>query len=128
MKIERAPRQTPAGASQDSSAADSRQSTAGGLERRVWEELAPRLIHPTKLAFIQLLLESGEPLALRELAEATKIAEGPAEQHCRRMEAAGVLEVMSAGARPEGGPQESFYFFPEPAEPPPASPPTDESD
>jgi hypothetical protein len=123
MKIEKSPRQTPEGASQGGPAARPTQSTAGGLERRVWEELAPRLIHPTKLAFIQLLLESGEPLALGELAEATKIAKGHAEHHCRNMQAAGALEVVSPATRREDEEEEPFYFFPKPAEPATASAP-----
>jgi DNA-binding transcriptional ArsR family regulator len=85
----------------------------GGLERMVWEELAPRLLHPTKLAFIQLLVESGEPLSVGELAKAVKIAKGHAEQHCRRMQAAGVFEVVKAVGRAEGEGGEPFYFFPQ---------------
>lgn len=89
----------------------------------VWEDLAPRLLHPTKLAFIQLLLESGEPLSLEELAESVKIARGHAEQHCKRMQAAGVLEVVSPVTRREGEGEKPFYFFPEPLESAPASAP-----
>jgi DNA-binding transcriptional ArsR family regulator len=119
MRIRKVPRQTPEGPSEGSAVAGTTPAglpAEGGLERTVWEELAPRLLHPTKLAFIQLLLESGEPLSLGELAEAVKIAEGHAEQHCRRMQAAGVIEVVAADPV-EGDGEEPFYFFPKPARP-----------
>jgi len=92
----------------------------------VWEELAPRLLHPTKLAFIQALLEAGEPLPLAELAEVAKIAKDHAEQHCKRMRTAGVLEVVKVASRAEGEGEEPFYFFPSPAEPVTATPTTPE--
>ena len=121
MKIEKVPKQTPQVVPQGSPTARSAPSMEC-LERMVWEELAPRLLHPTKLAFIQLLLESGEPLSLGALATAVKIAKGHAEQHCRRMQAAGVLEVVDAVDRAEGRGEEPFYFFPKTAESATASP------
>jgi hypothetical protein len=45
-----------------------------------------------------------------------KIANGHADQHCRRMQAAGVLEVVNAVDPAEGEGEEPFYFFPKPAE------------
>lgn len=115
--------QTPGAPSEGSAVAGTtlRSPAAGGLERMVWEELAPRLLHPAKLAFIQLLLEAGEPLSLGELAKAVEIANGHAEQHCRRMRAAGVLEVVKAVGRAECEGEEPFYFFPKPAEPGPTA-------
>jgi hypothetical protein len=89
--------------------------TRTATDEYVWTQLAPRLLHPTKLTFIQLLLESGEALSLGDLAKAVKIAHGLAEQHCRRMQAAGVIEVVSAADRVEGDGEEPFYFFPKPA-------------
>jgi hypothetical protein len=119
MRIRKIPKQTPWASSGGSAVAGTPPGSpaAGGLERMVWEELAPRLLHPTKLAFIQLLLEAGEPLSLGELAKAVKVAKGHAEQHCRRMQAAGVLEVVNAVDRAVGEEEEPFYFFPKPAEP-----------
>jgi predicted transcriptional regulator len=112
MRIGKIPKQAPEGISGS--------PAAGGLERMVWEELAPRLLHPTKLAFIQLLLESGEPLSLGELAKAVKIAKGHAQQHCRRMQAAGVIEVVSVTAGAVGKDEEPSYFFPKPPKATPA--------
>jgi hypothetical protein len=115
MKIERSPKQTPEGAVQSSPPAGCRPSAPGGLESMVWEELAPRLLHPTKLAFIRALLEFGEPLSSRDLAEAAKIAKGHADYHCKRMLMAGVL-VASVCPRADGEKEETCYFFPEPTE------------
>lgn len=121
MRIRKAAKQTPEGLA-IAGTSPGTAGSGGGLERMVWEELAPRLLHPTKLAFIQLLLEAGEPLSLGELARAVKIANGHAEQHCRRMQAAGVLEVVDAVGRAQGDGEDPFYFFPKPAEPATASP------
>jgi predicted transcriptional regulator len=116
MRIREAPKQTPEGLA-IAGTSPGTVSSGGGLERTVWEELAPHLLHPTKLAFIQLLLDSGEPLSLGELAKAVKIAKGHAEQHCKRMQAAGVLEVANLVDRADGEGEEPLYFFPKPAKP-----------
>src|SRR4051794_39630558 len=126
MRMGKIPKQTPEGPSEGSAVVGTTPGSpaAGSLERMVWEELAPRLLQPTKLAFIQLLLESGEPLSLGELAKTVKITKGHAEQHCKRMQAAGVLEVVNAVGRAEGEGEEPFYFFPKPVEPATVSPST----
>jgi DNA-binding transcriptional ArsR family regulator len=98
--------------------------TRTAIDEFVWTQLAPRLLHPTKLAFIQLLLKSSEPLSLAELAEAVTIAKSHAAQHCRRMQAAGVLEVVTAVDRVEADGEGPFYFFPKPAEPATAASPS----
>jgi hypothetical protein len=115
MKIKRSPKQTPEGGVQNSSPAGCRPSAPGGLESMVWEELAPRLLHPTKLAFIRALLESGEPLSAWDLAEAAEITKGHADYHCKRMLMAGVL-VETVGPRAGGEKERPLYFFPEPAD------------
>lgn len=117
MKIEKTPKQMPVSVPQGGPAPSSRPPAAGGLERVVWEHLAPRLLHPTKLAFIQLLLEAGKPLSLRELADATKITKDDAQPHCKAMQTAGVLEVVRAVDREDDEGKEPFYFFAEPVEP-----------
>lgn len=52
-------------------------------------------------------------MSLAELAKAARIAKDHAEHHCNKMEAAGVLEVVSVvpGAAGEG--EEPSYFFPQ---------------
>jgi Helix-turn-helix domain len=84
--------------------------------RFVWEELAPRLLHPSKLAFIQALLKSGQPLTLGELADAAGITKEHAKHQCKSMQRAGVLVVRSVAPRSEGEEEEPSYFFPEPTE------------
>lgn len=111
MRIERTPEQIPEGGPGSIPTAGSQPSASGGLDGMVWEELAPRLLHPTKLAFIQALLEFGEPLPLAELAEVAKIAEDHAAYHCERMRRAGVLNIVKVAARAEGEGEEPFYFF-----------------
>lgn len=82
-----------------------------GVERFVWEELAPRLLHPAKRAVIQTLLQQRRPLSLNELADAAEVTAEYAAYICRSMVTAGVLEVsaeLSAG----GDGDEPSYFFP----------------
>jgi predicted transcriptional regulator len=118
MRIKKTARQTPDGLPLSSSvSAPGPSISSDEQERFVWVELAPRLIHPTKLAFIELLLAAGEPLSLEELAEAVKTDRGHAEHHCKRMEAAEVLEVVGVAARAEGRGEEPSYFFPKPPKP-----------
>lgn len=127
MKIGKIRKQTPQGPPGAKGGATAEMSpeepAARGLERRVWEELAPRLLHPTKLAFIQLLLEAGQPLTAGELAKAVGIATGHAERHCIKMETAGVLEAVRFIPRAENQGKEPFYFFLKAAEPVSAPPP-----
>ncbi|MFL5341635.1 MAG: winged helix-turn-helix domain-containing protein [Solirubrobacterales bacterium] len=114
MKIGKVRKQTPQGPPAQGGATagtSPEEPAAGGLERRVWEELAPLLLHPTKLAFIQLLLEAGKPLTAGELAKAVGIARGHAEHHCIKMEAAGVLEAVISIPRAENQGKEPSYFF-----------------
>jgi len=91
-------------------------STSAGLstedEHFVWEKLASRLIHPSKLAFIHALLEHGRPLTLGELAEAAEITEEHARHQAKSMKEAGVLEVVSVAARADGKVDDPSYFFP----------------
>lgn len=93
-------------------------------ERFVWEKLAPRLLHPSKLAFIQALLRHGLSLTLTELAEAAGITREHARHQCKAMQRAGVLEVVSVGGRPDGKDDEPSYFFPKPSQTEPSTPPS----
>ena len=89
-----------------------------GNERFVWEVLVPRLLHPSKLAFIRALLEHRHPLSLTDLADAAGISIDHAAYVCKSMATAGVLEVvgMTPGSDRQG--DEPFYFFPKPPEAP----------
>jgi len=105
MRIEKTPRQTPEGFR--------RAGGSGASEERfVWEVLAPRLLQPSKLAFIQALLRHGRPLTLGELADAANINEEHADYQCKSMQRAGVLEVVSVAPGGSGEDDEPSYFFP----------------
>jgi hypothetical protein len=79
----------------------------------VWRSLAPRLIHPSKLAIIQTLLRAGRPMVPVELAGEVGISVELARYQCRSMKGAGVLEIVHITPRSEGG-DEPSYFFPKP--------------
>lgn len=112
MRIEKTPKQTPGGLS--SSSPDDREVQE--RKRFVWEVLAPRLLHPSKLAFIEALLKHGRPLTLGELAKAAEIGEEHARYQCKSMQKAGVLEVTSVAPRADGEGDEPSYFFPSPSQ------------
>jgi hypothetical protein len=119
MRIESTRKQTPQG-SAPGSAGD---QLATEKERFVWEVLAPRLLQPSKLAFIQALLRHGQPLTVGALAKAAGISESHAGYQCRSMQRAGVLEMVGTAAHADGeGGGETFYFFPELSEEPGLSP------
>jgi hypothetical protein len=87
-----------------------------GNERFIWEVLAPRLLQPSKLAFIQALLETRQPLCLTELAEIAEISVEHARYQCNSMVTAGVLEVVQRTPRDDGDGDEVSYYFPKPAQ------------
>lgn len=86
-------------------------------ERFVWEVLAPRLLHPSRLALIQALLKHRRPLTLGELAEAVEITKDQVDHECRSMQEAGVLETVSTVPIAGGERDEPSYFFPKNDEP-----------
>jgi predicted transcriptional regulator len=109
MRIEKTRRQAP----QSSQPPNSTDREAEERQRFVWEKLAPYLLQPSKLAFIQALLEHARPLTLRELAEAAEITKEHARHQCKSMQMAGVVEVVN-GDHADGIADEPSYFFPEP--------------
>jgi DNA-binding XRE family transcriptional regulator len=119
MKIEKARKQTP----WSSLPTNSTDSPPSEEVRFVWQVLAPRLLHPSKLAFIQALLGHGRPLTLNELAKAAEIGEEHARYQCKSMQRAGVLEIVSTSPRADGKGDEPSYFFPKPPQAAPASSP-----
>lgn len=79
-------------------------------EQYVWTQLVPRLLHPSKLTIIQALLREGQPLSPATFAEAAKITVKHARYHCTAMERAGVIEVVTVTARPDGDDEPSYFF------------------
>ena len=120
MRIEKTRNQTPESAA-FSDPAD--QATSDDEARFVWEVLAPRLLQPSKLAFIQALLGNRRPMTLSQLAEAAEIAKDHAQHQCRSMREAGVLEPVSAPSPDEEDDEdEPSYYFPKPPEAIPSPP------
>jgi hypothetical protein len=119
MKIEETDKQTPQALPSSGRSSTGSSPLSVEQKRFVWEELVPRLLHPSKLAFIHALLEASQPLTLEELAEVAKVTEKHAEYQCNSMQKAGVLEVVPVPPR-EGEKEEFTYFFPAswPADPP----------
>jgi DNA-binding transcriptional ArsR family regulator len=111
MRIENFRKQTPQSAPPNTSGSA---GLSAEEEHFVWEKLAPRLLHPSKLAFIYALLEHGRPLTLGELAEAAKINEEHARYQAKSMKEAGALEIVRVAPRADGKGDEPSYFFPMP--------------
>jgi hypothetical protein len=118
MKIKPAPNVTP----QSSPPMSMADGGSAGDERFVWEVLVPRLLHPSKLAFIHALLKHGGPLSLEELAAAAETTVEHARYQCKSMQTAGALEVVSVTPRADGGGDEPSYYFPKPNQASPSSP------
>jgi predicted transcriptional regulator len=115
MRIDRTQKQTP----------PSPVAGDAAEERFVWESLAPRLLQPSKLAFIQTLLRHGQPLTVSELAKAAGIKKGHAQHQISSMQRAGVLEVVAAvESRADEDAGEPSYYFPKSPQAAPSLPAT----
>lgn len=97
-------------------------STVG--DEYVWTTLVPRLLNPGALSIIQLLLQKGTALRLREIAASVELAGNHARYHCEAMERRGVLEVVQLHPRPEGDGDEPSFFFPTPPQAAPSPSPS----
>lgn len=69
-----------------------------GDEQFIYRSLVPRLVHPTKLAIIEALIEAGQPLSVDDLVSRLPAVDGNKElirYHASSMVKAGALEVAS---------------------------------
>lgn len=69
-----------------------------GDEQLIYRSLVPRLVHPTKLAIIEALIEAGRPLSVDDLIPRLPAVDGNKElirYHANSMVQAGALEVAS---------------------------------
>jgi hypothetical protein len=112
MRISTTPNATP------NSTPPSSGSSGGGAdfqavaEQYIWTSLVPRLVHPTKLAIVETLVEAGEPLTVEGLISCLPAAYRNPEtvkQHAMGMVEVGALEVTS-GRRKEADANPLFYF------------------
>jgi hypothetical protein len=83
-----------------------------GAEHYIWTALVPRLIHPTKLVIVEVLIEAGEPLSIEDLVPRLPASGDPelVERHVRSMLDAGVLEVRSVQSKDAAEPP--LFHFP----------------
>lgn len=83
-----------------------------GARQKLWQELVPRLIHPTKLELIEALSWIGEPLSVAELFAVLAPPESPIDYvryHLKGLCHAGVvIEVPALTTR---HPEELRYSF-----------------
>jgi hypothetical protein len=85
-----------------------------GSDRRVWEWLVPRLIHPLQLAIVEALLWVEEPLSVAELVALFSPLESNRElvrYHAKCLVKAGVLEATDVGSAAVD-PRDSRFVFP----------------
>lgn len=116
MRISTTPNATP-----DSTPPSSKGSRGGadvqaGDEQFIWTSLVPRLVHPTKLAIIEALIEAGRPLSAGDLTPLVPAVDGNVElirYHAKSMVVAGALEVTVAQVKAAA--EVPCFYFPSPA-------------
>lgn len=79
----------------------------------IWTSLVPRLVHPTKLAIVEALVEVGTPQSVDDLSP--KLLEvdrnpGAIRYHARYMVEAGTLELTSTQIK--DGEEAPLLYFP----------------
>jgi hypothetical protein len=77
-----------------------------------WQAVVPRIVHPTKLTIIELLLLEKRPLSATRMAKQIDDPEFTVAQlhyHCETLLKAGVLRLE--GTVPRGASNEKFYWF-----------------
>lgn len=84
-------------------------------EHYIWTSLVPRLIHPTKLAILNALIEAGEPLSIEDLVSCLPAVDGNSKlikYHAKCMVKVGALEVSST--QNKAGDEALLFYFPIP--------------
>lgn len=84
-------------------------------EQVIWASLVPRLVHPSKLAIVEALIEAGKPLSVEDLISLLPEGDGNEElirYHANSMVEAGALEISAQG---EGASAVSRFYFPLPS-------------
>jgi hypothetical protein len=82
-------------------------------EHFIWHSLVPRLVHPTKLAIIEALIDAERPLSVDDLIPLLPVVDGNAElirYHANSMVKAGALQVASVQVTAAG--ETPRFFFP----------------
>lgn len=116
MRISETPNATP------QSTPPSRDGSRGGVDAEagdkhfIWTSLVPRLVHPTKLAIVEALIEAGRPLSVDDLIPQLSAVDGNAElirYHANSMVKAGALEIVSTQVKAAS--EVPFFYFPLPS-------------
>lgn len=82
----------------------------GGGEGFDWSFAAPRIVHPTKVAIIELLhckAEALSPTRMLNSIHLPNLTVGQLHYHCTTLRTAGVLEIVAT--RERGAANETFY-------------------
>lgn len=115
MRISTTPNTTPQSTPPSSAGSRGGGDEPGGDGQLVWRMLVPRLVHPTRLQIVEVLIEQGRPMCAGELAALVPLVDGNTDlvrYHARAMTKAGTLEVVGAGqGQAEGRPEEPAFYF-----------------
>lgn len=80
-----------------------------------WDELVPRIVHPTKVAIIEALRHLGHELSSTEMSKmfgGPKASLSHVAYHVRSLAEKGAL--VQTGERQVRGALEKFFYFPQP--------------
>jgi len=110
MRISNSPNATPQSTPPSSPGSRGGADAETGDEQFIYRSLVPRLVHPTKLAIIETLVEVGHGLSVGDLIpRLPEDSEDAIRYHANSMVKAGVLEVASPQIR-AASEVPSFYF------------------
>lgn len=112
MRISEGGKITPRGAPQQKSKGAKNQSCKDEGSNRIWQELAPRLIHPTKIELIEALSWIGEPLTVTDFFALLAPAESSIDYlryHLKQLDSAEV--VVEVPDQSLSNPDERRYWF-----------------
>jgi hypothetical protein len=84
--------------------------TTPGVDEFDWEHVVPRIVNPTKVAIIELLVRQRKPLSpsrMKRLIHDSEVTLHQVIYHCDTLHKAGVLELTTAP--PTAAANERFY-------------------
>lgn len=116
MRISTTPNDTPHRTPPSSAGSRGGVDDQAGDKQFIWTSLVPRLVHPTKLAIIEALLEADRPLSVDDLIPLLPAVNGNAElirYHASSMVEAGALEVVSLQVKTAS--EVPCFYFPLPS-------------
>ncbi len=116
MRPSKSPNATPQSDPPSSAGSRGGADAKAGDQHFIWTSLVPRLVHPTKLAIIEALLEAKRPLSVDDLVPLLSSIDGNVElirYHANSMVKAGALEVASVQVK--AATEVPCFYFPLPA-------------